>query len=115
MESRAHFFVIAARQMRRILIDHARTTRSDKRGGGQLMAPLEEAALLPVAQSEELLALDQALTRLEHLYPRVGRIVELRFFAGLTEAETAVVLKISVSALKRDWVFAKVWLVTQIR
>ncbi len=115
LESRAHFFVIAARQMRRILIDHARTTRSDKRGGGQLMAPLEEAALLPVAQSEELLALDQALTRLEHLYPRVGRIVELRFFAGLTEAETAEVLKISVSALKRDWVFAKVWLVTQIR
>ena len=115
LESRAHFFVIAARQMRRILIDHARTTRSDKRGGGQLMAPLEEAALLPVEQCEELLALDQALTRLEHLYPRVGRIVELRFFAGLTEAETAVVLKISVSALKRDWVFAKVWLVTQIR
>ncbi len=115
LKSRAHFFVIAARQMRRILIDHARTSQTQKRGGPQAKAALEEALQVAVQPAADLLVLDQALTRLEALYPRASRVVELRFFAGLTEPEAAEVMGISVSSVKREWRFAKVWLYQQMK
>jgi RNA polymerase sigma factor (TIGR02999 family) len=112
LEDRAHFFVVAARQMRRILIDYARTEQSEKRGGQQARASLAEAADVAVWRREELLALDEALSGLEQFAPRVSRAVGLRFFAGLTEAAQA--LRISPATIKRDRAFARVWLRRQM-
>jgi RNA polymerase sigma-70 factor, ECF subfamily len=109
-ESRAHFFVIAARQMRRILIDYARAARAGKRGGWAVKSPLEAAAGERVMPREDLLALDEALRQLAALDARAATVVELRFFAGLTEREAAEILQVSVASLRRDWAFAKVWL-----
>ncbi len=114
-QNRAHFFAVAARQMRRILIDHARARLAEKRGGrepGLLMAEVNGVA---APRSEELLQLDHALHRLEEFDQRAARVVELRFFGGLTEAEAAEVLQISLTTLKRDWEFARAWLVDQFR
>lgn len=113
-ENRAHFFSIAARQMRRLLIEQARERRADKRGGQLHQLPLEAAQGLGVVPNLDLLALDEALERCAQLYPRAVRIVELRYFAGLTEPETAELLGISVTTLKREWGFAKVWLLRQL-
>ncbi len=112
-ENRAHFFAVAAQQMRRILVDHARARTAEKRGGGRIQA-LEAAAATAAADDEQLVALDEALARLEELDPRAGRVVELRFFGGLTEKEAAEVLGISVSTLKREWEFARAWLFDQL-
>jgi RNA polymerase sigma factor (TIGR02999 family) len=111
---RAHFFAVATQQLRRILLDYARKANSQKRGGGAV-----ELSLLPhdgasVELDERLLTLNDALTRLEHLDPRAAKVVELRYFGGLTEAEAAEVLDISVATLKRDWDFAKTWLAAQL-
>jgi RNA polymerase sigma factor (TIGR02999 family) len=114
LEDRAHFFVVAARRMRRILIDYARTEQSEKHGGRQARVSLAEAADVAVWRREELLALDEALSGLEELAPRVSRVIELRFFAGLTEAEAAQALRISPATIKRDWAFARVWLRRQM-
>ena len=111
---RAHFFAVAAQQMRRILVDHARTLPVDKRHGHRAALSLEEAAGSAEVRREELIALDEALSRLEQLYPRASQMVELRFFCGMTEEETAKVLGISVATLKRDWTFARAWLLDQI-
>jgi len=111
---RAHFFAVAAQQMRRILVDHARTLPVDKRHGQRTAFFQEEAAGLSEARHEDLIALDEALSRLEQLYPRASQIVELRFFGGMTEKEAAEVLGISVATLKRDWAFARAWLLDQI-
>lgn len=112
-QSRAHFFAIAATVMRRIVIDHARREHGPKRGGDAIAVPVDDAAAVaqPVALDVvDTLALDRALTRLEALDPDQGRIVELRFFGGLTVEETAEVLGISPSSVKREWVLAKGWL-----
>jgi RNA polymerase sigma-70 factor, ECF subfamily len=109
-QGRAHFFGIAAQLMRRILIDHARGHLREKRGGPQQALPLDEALVLSPEQSSELINLDEALQRLAKLDARQSRIVELRFFGGLSTEETAEFLGISSKTVKRDWSLAKAWL-----
>lgn len=109
-QGRAHFFAIAAQTMRRILVDHARGHLRDKRGGGMIPVPLEEALVFSPEQSSELVRLDASLERLAKLDPRQSRIVELRFFGGLTVEQTAELLGISPKTVKRDWSMAKAWL-----
>ena len=109
-QSRAHFFGIAAQVMRRILVDHARGHLRDKRGGGQKPVPIDEALVFAPEQSEEFLKLNEALDRLTRLDARQGKIVELRFFGGLTVEQTAELLGISPKTVKRDWSMAKAWL-----
>ncbi|HEY4365116.1 MAG TPA: sigma-70 family RNA polymerase sigma factor [Bryobacteraceae bacterium] len=112
-KDRAHFFAVAAQQLRRVLLDHARRAHSEKRGGGIAKLGLLDSDV-GVSLDERLLALDEALARLEVLDARAAKVVELRFFGGLTEADAAEVLGISVATLKRDWDFAKTWLVSQL-
>jgi RNA polymerase sigma factor (TIGR02999 family) len=109
-EDRNHFFGVAAGLMRRILVDYARAHRAGKRGGAERDLPLDEALVFAVERSSELIALDDALKLLAEWDPRQSRIVELRFFAGLTESEIAEVLGISVRTVKRDWAAARAWL-----
>ncbi len=109
-QNRAHFFAIAAQVMRHILIDHARGHAREKRGGGQPVIQFDEGLVFSPEQSSELLEVDAALQRLTELDPRQGKIVELRFFGGLTVDETAAVLGISPKTVKRDWSVAKAWL-----
>jgi len=109
-QSRAHFFGIAAQIMRRILVDHARGHLRDKRGGGQIEVPLDKAIVFAPPQSAELVKLDQALDRLAQFDSRQAKIVELRFFGGLTVEEAAEVMGISPKTIKRDWSVAKAWL-----
>jgi RNA polymerase sigma factor (TIGR02999 family) len=113
-KDRAHFFAVAARQLRRVLVDHARRRRSEKRGGGIVKLSLQEWGAPAVELDERLLAVDEALARLESLDSRAAKVVELRFFGGLSEGEAAEALQISVSTLKRDWDFAKTWLTEQL-
>jgi RNA polymerase sigma factor (TIGR02999 family) len=114
-QNRAHFFAVAARQMRRLLIDNARARHALKREGRRVRLSLTDIEGLAVPEPEDLLALDQALDRLEKLEPRAARVVELRFFGGLSEKEASAVLDISRATLKRDWTFARAWLVNQLR
>jgi RNA polymerase sigma factor (TIGR02999 family) len=109
-QNRAHFFAVSAQMMRRILVDHARSRRNLKHGGGAHSLPLDEAPLFSKERSEDFVALDEALQRLTEIDPRKGRVVELRFFGGLTVEETAEVLKVSPFTVIRDWNLAKVWL-----
>ena len=109
-QSRTHFIAAAAQLMRRIMVDHARERRSLKRGGGALKVTLDEAALVTDSRSEELLALDEALERLAAQDPRKSQIVELRYFGGLTVAETAEFLKVGQRTVEREWNMAKAWL-----
>lgn len=109
-QDRAHFFATAARQMRRVLIDHARSRKRDKRGGGQVHLTLDEALRATGADIEELIALDEALTRLAEVDERACRVVECRSFGGLDVDETAHVLGTSATTVKRDWAFARAWL-----
>ena len=115
-QNRAHFFGIAAQMMRRILVDHARHQRRAKRGGPQPTLVLDEAmGVSEPAPDVDLLALDEALTSLARLDPRGARIVELRFFSGLTIEETAAVLAVSSGTIKREWSTARAWLYREIR
>jgi RNA polymerase sigma-70 factor, ECF subfamily len=109
-QNRAHFFGIAAQLMRRILIDHARKHHYAKRGGGALKVSLDEAAAVTEARAAELLAVDEALEKLTAMDVRKGRIVELRFFGGLSLEETAEVLGISSPTVQREWRAAKAWM-----
>ena len=110
-ESRAHFFGAAARAIRRILIDRARARHRVKRGGGERPLPLDEAAGVAVDGPDlDVLALDEALSRLAELAPQKAQVVELRFFGGLGVDETAAALGVSPSTVARDWAFAKIWL-----
>ncbi len=109
-QGRAHFFAIAAQVMRRILIDHARGHLREKRGAGERPVPLDEALVFAPEQSLELVKLDESLERLAKLDARQSKIVELRFFGGLTVEQTAEVLGISPKTVKRDWSVAKAWL-----
>ena len=106
-QNRAQFFGLAAQLMRHILVDHARSHHYAKRGGGAQRVPLEEAAVLSPERGAELVALDEALKRLETDYPRQCRIVELRYFGGLTVEETAEVMKVSSETVMRDWKVAR--------
>jgi RNA polymerase sigma factor (TIGR02999 family) len=113
-QDRAHFYAVCAQVMRHILIDHARAHARDKRGGGAIHVSLEETAMMADEQSESLVALDEALRALEAVDPQKGRIVELRYFAGLSIEETAEVLQISPTTVRREWRRAKVWLYRMI-
>jgi RNA polymerase sigma-70 factor, ECF subfamily len=109
-ENRAHFYAIAARMMRRILIDHARARGCERRGGGAPHVPLEEAAEVSVHRGEQLVALDEALGRLAEIDSRKSRVVEMRFFGGMSVEETAAALGVSTVTVMRDWSTAKAWL-----
>ena len=109
-QNRAHFFAIAARLMRRILITHAQSHAYAKRGGGALKVSLDEVAVLSPARAGELIALDDALKSLAVIDVRRSQVVELRFFGGLSNEEIAEVLKISPNTVMRDWKVAKAWL-----
>ena len=114
-QNRAHFFAVAARLMRRILVDHARRRRRAKRGGPDARLPLEEALVIAAEKSDvDLLALDEALERLAAVNARQSRIVELRFFSGLSIEETAEVLGVSRTTVKDDWSVAKAWLYREL-
>ncbi len=115
-ESRTHFYAIAAQAMRRILVDYARTTHRKKRGGNDLKLPLEEAMLVAAEEkSVDLIALDEALNKLAEQDEQQARIVELRYFSGLTLEETAEALHISRATVASDWSMAKVWLFRELR
>ena len=107
---RAHFFGMAATVMRRVLVDYARRRDREKRGGQGIQVSLSEAAHVATPERADVLALDEALQRLETLDPRKSRIVEMRFFGGLTMEEAAVALDVSVPTVRRDWVLARAWL-----
>ena len=109
-KNRSHFFGIAARLMRRILVDDARKRNSAKRGGSLIQVPLDEQASVAQEQAANVTALDEALKRLETIDSRQGQIVELRFFGGLNIEQTADVLKVSPGTVMRDWTFARAWL-----
>lgn len=111
---RAHFFALAARAMRHVLVDCARRFRSARRGGGVVPLPLD-AANLPLTRAEGLLDLDRALSRLELQQPRQVQVIELRFFAGLTEAEVAELLGVTERTVRRDWSEARRWLYEALR
>ena len=113
-ENRLHFFALCAQVIRRILVDHARRRRYAKRGGDAVRVPWEEALLGARARGVEVLALDDALASLAKVDPRKGRVVELRFFGGLSVEETAEVLRISPQTVMRDWNMAKVWLLREL-
>ena len=114
-QNRAHFFAVAARAMRRILVSYARSQRAQKRGGGAPKMELDEAALVSPEESQEIIDLHEALERLAALDSRKAQIVELKYFGGLNYDEMAEVLKISPVTVRRDWRFAKAWLYTQLQ
>ena len=111
---RFHFFAVASRAMRRVLVDHSRRKASQKRGAGWERTDAEHAAAIPMRDAEELLALDQALSRLEELDFRQSQVVELRYFGGLQEEEVAELLDISVRTVKREWSVARAWLFAEL-
>ena len=114
-QNRPHFFAVAARLMRRIMVDHARERHALKRGGAALKMTLDEAALVTGSRAAELLALDEAMQNLAALDPRMCQIVEMRYFGGLTTEDIAVVLKIHPNTVMRDWSAAKAWLYAALR
>ena len=109
-QNRAQFFGISAQLMRRVLVDHARMLLADKRGGGVTLLPIDEAAGSAEPRTLDVIAVDRALTRLTALYPDQGRLVELRYFGGLTIEETGEVLGLSPATVKRQWSVARAWL-----
>jgi RNA polymerase sigma factor (TIGR02999 family) len=113
-QSRAHFFAVAARAMRQILVSYARSNRAQKRGGGGVRIELDESAILSPEQSKEIVDLHEALERLDTLDSRKAQVVELKFFGGLNYDEIAEVLKIARMTVRRDWEFARLWLYTEL-
>lgn len=114
LENRAHFFAVAARLMRQILVDLARTRGYQKRGGGAQQVSLDEAMIVNPEQSDDLVALDDALDALARLDQRQSQVVELRFFGGLTEEEIGEVLKVSSRTVRSDWRLARSWLLREL-
>jgi RNA polymerase sigma factor (TIGR02999 family) len=113
-QSRAHFFAIAARVMRQILVDSARRHRATQRGGTRQRVSLDAAVVPSAARHPDLVALDEALKRLESVHPRKSQVVELRYFGGMKLEEAATVLGVSRDTVKRDWRFAKLWLLREL-
>ena len=113
-QDRAHFLGISARLMRRVLVDHARSRGYQKRGGGAERVTLHEGLLAAAAQEIDVIALDRALEALAAVDPRKSRVIELRFFGGLSVEETAEVLHVSPDTVKRDWRLAKLWLLKEL-
>jgi len=113
-QNRAHFFAMSARVMRRILVDQARARRNEKRGGGAPMVTLDEALIPGKTAGHDLEALDDALTALAVVHPRKSDVVEMRYFGGLSLEETAQALHVSIDTVKRDWRFAKLWLLREL-
>ncbi len=113
-QNRAHFFAVAARAMRQILVSYARTQQAQKRGGGALKVDLDEAALVSPGKSKEIVDLHEALEQLSELDSRKAQVVELKYFGGLNYDEIAEALKISRITARRDWEFAKLWLYTEL-
>jgi RNA polymerase sigma-70 factor (ECF subfamily) len=109
-QNRAHFLSVGARLMRRVLVDLARARRSDKRGGDAVRVSLDDAMVAGSQPDADVIRLDDALDALTRLDPRKGRVIELRFFGGLSAEETAAVLDVSTKTVIRDWTFAKAWL-----
>jgi len=114
-QNRVHFFAVAARAMRQILVSYARSQRAEKRGGGALKIGLDEAVIVSPEQSKEIVDLHEALERLAILDSRKAQVVELKYFGGLNYDEMAEVLKISRVTVRRDWEFAKLWLYTELK
>jgi len=113
-QDKAHFFAVLANQMRHVLVDYARKSKAEKRGGPAIKVSLSEVASLGEKRDQEILAVHDALSRLEKLDAKAAKVVELRFFGGLTEKEAAKILGVSVATLKRDWTFARSWLFTEL-
>lgn len=114
-QDRAHFIGVSARLMRRVLVDHARRRDRVKRGGDAMQVSLSEAAHVPTPERADVLALDQVLQQLEQLDPRKSRIVEMRFFGGLSLEEAAEALNVSVATVRRDWSLARAWLFRELK
>jgi|SRR5262249_59383145 len=114
-QNRAHFFAVAAKAMRQILVSYARSQQSQKRGGGAFKVDLDETALVSPRESKEIVELHEALEQLSALDSRKAQVVELKFFGGLSYDEIAEVLKIARITVRRDWEFAKVWLYTELQ
>lgn len=114
-QNRAHFFAMAARLMRRILVDAARSRGYQKRGGGVTKVSLEDSLVVSPERGEDIVALDDALTALAAVDPRKSQVVEMRFFGGLSLEETAEALHVSRDTIKRDWKMAKLWLLRELR
>jgi RNA polymerase sigma factor (TIGR02999 family) len=114
LRERAQFFAVTAQMMRRILVDAARARNAQKRGGMALKVNLDETALLSTAPGRSILALDDALTAFSQLAPRQAKIVELRYFGGLTEEEIVRALNISPRTVRRDWEFSRAWLLREL-
>jgi RNA polymerase sigma-70 factor, ECF subfamily len=114
-QNRAHFFAMAARLMRRILVEAARARDAQKRGAGAPIVSLDEALVVPLEPGSELVALDEALTALAAVDSRKSRVVEMRFFGGLSLDETAEALQVSRDTVKRDWKMAKLWLLRELQ
>ncbi len=113
-QNRAHFFGVAAKAMRHILVDYARSKQSEKRGGGRERIELSDNTAVSLDRADQLLSMDEALKTLESLDERKCRVVELRFFGGFTNEEIAEVLKVSSETVKRDWRFARNWLLRDL-
>jgi RNA polymerase sigma factor (TIGR02999 family) len=114
LRNRAHFYGAAAQVMRRVLVDHARQRRSLKRGGSADIVPLEEVPDMPLDTPVDVVALHEALEALEQIAPEKGRVVELRYFAGLSVEEAADYLNIAPVTVKRHWAFARAWLLKEL-
>jgi RNA polymerase sigma-70 factor (ECF subfamily) len=114
LQSKVHFFAVAASAMRQILVSYARSNRAQKRGGGGARIELDEAAILSPEQSKEIVDLHEALERLGTLDSRKARVVELKYFGGLNHDEIAEVMKTSIVTVRRDWAFAKAWLYKEL-
>ncbi len=110
IQNRGHFFAIASKQMRRVLVDSARSESAQKRGGPAIRVTLDEKRIGVISRSENLLALDEALRDLERVDPRAANVVELRYFGGYTDKEVVEALGIAISTVRRDWEFARSWL-----
>lgn len=113
-QNRSQFFSVAARQMRRILVDHARKHKAVKRACGEIRAPFRDALAAAMERPGDLIAVDEALERLGGEYPRQAKVVEMRFFGGYAENEIGEILGISPETVKRDWKFAKAWLSREV-
>jgi RNA polymerase sigma-70 factor (ECF subfamily) len=113
--NRSHFFAVAAQAMRQILVNYAKASHSQKRGGGALKVELDEVALISPEQTAEILDLNEALERLATLDSRKAHVVELKYFGGLNHDEIAEVMKISAVTVRRDWIFAKAWLRNELQ